>query len=94
MGTKKINWLKCPKTYHNLYKTRLNDKHLIERLRSDYESELQSYKANKWIKKKEITFKPSILYLQKQNSISKLTKRMIINMIRAIIVEGNIGNNL
>ena len=48
-GIKKSDWLKCLKAYHSLCKTRSKDDHPIERLRSDYESELQSHKANEWM---------------------------------------------
>lgn len=48
-GTKKSDWLKCLKTYHSLCKTRSKEEHPVERLRSDYGSELQSHKADDWM---------------------------------------------
>ena len=93
-GTKKSNWLKCLKIYHSLCRTRLKENHLIERLRSDYGSELQSHKANEWMQKEGITFKPSAPYSQEQNGVSKRTERTIIDMARATILEGNIDDDL
>ncbi len=43
---KKNDWLKYLKTYHSLCRTKSKESHLIERLRSDYESELQSHKVD------------------------------------------------
>ena len=45
-GTKKSDWLKCLKTYHSLCRTRSKEAYPIEKLRSDYGSELQSHKAD------------------------------------------------
>lgn len=45
--TKKSNWLKCLKIYHNLYKIKFKKNHLIKWLKLDYKSKLQSYKINK-----------------------------------------------
>ena len=63
-GTKKSDWLKCLKAYHSLCRTRSKNDHPIERLRSDYGSELQSHKADKWMEKEGITFEPSAPYSQ------------------------------
>lgn len=46
-GTKKNNWLRCLKTYYSLCRIWSKHQYLIERLRSDYGSELQSYKTDK-----------------------------------------------
>ena len=48
-GSKKSDWLKCLKTFHSLCRTRSKQAHPIERLRSDYGSELQSHKADEWL---------------------------------------------
>ncbi len=42
----KSDWLKYLKAFHSLCRTRSKQNHLIERLRSDYRSELQSHKAD------------------------------------------------
>lgn len=75
-------------------KTRSKDDYPIKWLKSDYRSKLEKYKANKWIEKKEITFKPLASYFQKKNSIFEQIKRTIIDMTRVIIFEKNIDNNL
>ena len=93
-GTKKSDWLKCLKIYHNLYRTRSKEDHSIERLRSDYGSELQSHKADKWMQKEGIIFKLSASYSQEQNGVSKQIGRTIMNMTRATILEGNINDDL
>ena len=41
-GTRKREWFKCLKTFYNLCKTRSHRERPVERLRSDYGSELQS----------------------------------------------------
>lgn len=92
--TKKSNWLKYLKIYHSLCRTKSKKPHLIERLRSDYRSELQSYKVDEWIQKKGITFELSAPYFQEQNRVSEKTRRTIIDITRAIILERNIDNDL
>lgn len=87
--TKKSDWLKCLKIYHSLYRTRSKEDHLIERLRS----ELQSYKADKWMQKEGIIFKPSIPYSLEQNNVSKQIRRTIIDITRATIFERNINDD-
>lgn len=94
MGTKKSNWLRCLKTYYSLCRTRSKEKHLIKCLRSDYRSELQSYKADDWMQKEDITFEPSASYSQEQNRVSKQMGKTIMDMTRATILESNINNEL
>lgn len=93
-GTKKSDWLKCLKTYHSLCRTRSKETHPIERLRSDYGSELQSHKADEWMQKEVFTFEPSAPYSQEQNGVSERTERTIMDMTRATILEGNIDDDL
>ncbi len=93
-GSRKSDWLKCLKTYHSLYRTRSKEEHLIERLRSDYGSELQSHNADNWLQREGITFKPSAPYSQGQNDVSERMGRTIMDMTRVTILEGNIDNDL
>ncbi len=93
-GTKKSDWLKCLKTYHSLCRTRSKEAHPIERLRSDYGSELQRHKADEWMQRKGITFEPSAPYSQEQNGVSERTERTIMDVTRATILEGNIDDDL
>lgn len=93
-GTRKSDWLKCLKTYHSLYRTRSKEKHTIERLQSDYSSELQSHKADEWMQKEGIVFEPSAPYFQEQNGVSERMKKTIMDMTRANILEGNIDDKL
>lgn len=93
METKKSDWLKYLKMYYSLYKTCSKDNHLIKRLRPDYGSELQSFKANEQMEKKGIIFEPSTSYSQEQNGVSEQTKRIIMDMTKAIIFESNIDIN-
>ena len=93
-GTKKSDWLKCLKAYHSLCRTRSKDDHPIERLRSDYGSELQSHKADEWMEKEGIIFEPSAPYSQEQNGVSERMGRTIMDMTRATILEGNIDDDL
>lgn len=44
---KKNNELKYLKIYYSLYKTKSKKDHSIKRFRLDYDSKLQSHKANK-----------------------------------------------
>ena len=93
-GTKKSDSLKSLKAYHSLCKTRSKNNHPIEQLRSDYGSELQSHKADEWIEKERITFELSAPYSQEQNGVSERMGRTIMDMTRAIILEGNIEDDL
>ena len=93
-GTKKSDWLKCLKSYHSLCRTRSKEEHPIKRLQFDYDSKLQSHNADNWLQREVITFKPSTLYSQEQNSISKRMGRTIIDMMRATILEDNINDDL
>lgn len=93
-GTEKSDWLRCLKTYHSLCRTRSKEEHPIERLRSDYGSELQSHKANDWMQKEGITFETSAPYSQEQNGVSERMERTIMDMTRATILEGNIDDEL
>ena len=93
-GSKKSDWLKCLKNYHSLCETRSREKHLIERLQSDYGSKLQSHNADNWLQREEITFEPSAPYSQEQNNISKRMGKRIMDITKATILEGNIDNNL
>lgn len=43
---------------------------------------------------KDITFKPSSPYSQEQNRVFERTRRTIIDMTRATILESNIDNDL
>lgn len=91
--SKKSEWLKCLKTYHSLCKTKSKQEHPIERLRSDYGSELQNHKADNWMQKEGIVFEPSAPYSQEQNGVAEQTGRSLMDMTRAIL-EGNIDNDL
>ena len=93
-GLNKSNWLKCLKGFHSLWHTRSKQNHPIERLRSDYGSELQSHRADDWLKKERIVFEPSVSYSQEQNGVSERVRRTIMDMTRATILEGNINDEL
>ena len=81
------------KSYYTLYRNRLKNEHCIEKLRSNYRSELQSCKVNEQIEKKDIIFKPFISYSEKQNGVSEQIRRMMIDMTRATILERSINND-
>lgn len=93
-GTKKSDWLRCLKTHHSLCRTRSKEEHPIERLRSDYGSELQSHKTDEWMQKEGIIFELSAPYSQEQNGVSERMGKTIMDMTRAIILEGNIDDEL
>lgn len=92
--TKKSDWLKCLKIYYSLYTIKSKENHLIERLKSDYRSELPSYKANERIQKEKIIFKTFALYFQEQNRVFEQIGRTIIDMTKATIFEANIDDDL
>ena len=62
IDTKKSDWLKCLKFYHSLCRTWSKEEHPIERLKSDYGTELQIHNADNWLQREGITFKPSAPY--------------------------------
>ncbi len=90
----KSKWLKSLKAFYNLVRIRTGLDRPMERLRSDYGSELQSRKVDKWLTKQEITFEPSVPYSQEESGVSERTGRTIIDMVRATILEGGIDNTL
>ena len=93
-GSKKNNWLECIKVFHSLCCTGLKQNHLIERLQSDYESELQSHKADDWLEKEGIVFETSAPYSQEQYGVSERVGRTIMDMTRATLLEANIDDEL
>lgn len=93
-GRRKSEWLKSVKAFYNLVRTRTGLDQPIERLRSDYGSELQSRKVDKWLTNQGITFEPSAPYSQEENGVSERTGRTIMDMVRATILEGGIDDTL
>lgn len=93
-GSKKSNWFKYLKAFHNLWKTRSKEEHPVKRLRSDNGSEQQSKGVDEWLRKEGITFEPSAPYSQEQNGVSKRVGRNIMDMTRATILEGNLNDEL
>lgn len=79
---------------YNLCKTRSGLERPVQRLRSDYGSELQSKKVEEWLEKEGIVFEPSALYSQEQNGVSERVGRTIMDMARATILEGNLSDDL
>lgn len=91
---RKSEWLKSLKAFYNLIRTRTGLDRPIQRLRSDYGSELQSRKVEKWLSNQRITFEPSAPYSQEENGVSERTGRTIMEMVRATILEGGIDDTL
>lgn len=48
----------------------------------------------KWFTKKGIIFEPSALYFQAQNGVLEQMGKTVINMTKAIILEGNLDDEL
>lgn len=46
------------------------------------------------MQKKDITFKPFVLYSQKQNGVFEQIRKTIMNMTKTTILEENIDNDL
>lgn len=93
-GAKKSDWFSCLKAFHNLCKTRSQKERPVERLRSDYGSELQSKRGEDWLSKEGIIFEPSAPYSQEQNGVSERMGRTIMDMTRAKFLEGNLNDDL
>lgn len=93
-GSNKSDWFKCLKAFHSLCKNRSKERRPVERLRSDYSSELQSKGVDEWLTKEGITFEPSAPYSQEQNGVCERVGRTIMDMTRATILEGNINDEL
>lgn len=81
-------------SYYNLARTRTGRNRPVERRRSDYGTELQSRKVDKWLIKQGIVFEPSAPYSQEENGVSERMGRTIMDMVRATILEGNIDDLL
>lgn len=80
--------------FYNFVCTSIGLDRLINKLRSDYNSEIQNRKVNKYFTKQRITFEPFASYFQEENKVSDRTGRKIMNMIRVTILEGRIDNML
>ncbi len=93
-GKQKSEWLKSFKAFYNLVRTYIGLDRLIERLQSDYGSEIQRRKVDKWLTKQGITFEPFAPYPQEENRVSERTRRTIMDMVRATILEGGIDDTL
>ena len=93
-GRRKSEWLKSLKAFYNFVRTYTGLDGLIERLRSDYGSELQSRKVDKWLTKQGMTFEPSAPYSQEGNRVSEQTGRTIMDMVRTTILEGGIDDTI
>lgn len=93
-GTHKSEWFECLKIFYNLCKTWSHKERPVERLRSDYGSELLSKRVEEWLTKKGITFEPSAPYSQEQNGVSERMGRTIMDMTRVTILEGNLDDEL
>ncbi len=91
---RKSKWFKYLKAYYNLARTRTKLDRPTERLQSDYGSELQSRKMDKWLTYQGIIFEPSAPYSQEENGVSKRTGRTIMEMVRATILEGRMEDTL
>ncbi len=86
--------LKSLKAFYNLVRTCKGLDRLIEKLRSDHGSKLQSRKVDKWLTKQGIIFEPSSPYSQEGNEVSDKTGRIIMDMVRATILEAGIDDTL
>ena len=93
-GRRKSEWLKSLKAFYNLVRLCTGLDRPIERLRSDYSSELQSRKGDEWLTKQGITFEPSSDYSQEGNGVSERTGRTLMDMVRATILEDGIDDTL
>ena len=94
-GAWKSDLFKYLKTFYNLCKTRSHKERPVERLSSDYGSELQSKRVEECFAKKGITFEPSAPYSQEQNGgVSERMGRTIMDMTRATILEGSLDDEL
>lgn len=93
-GRQKSKWLKSLKVFYNFICTCTSLDRPIERLRSDYGSELQSQKVNKWFTKQGKTFKISASYSQEENRISKRTRKTIMDMVSITIRQRGINDTL
>lgn len=91
---RKSAWFKCLKAFYNLARTRTKLDPPTERLRSDYGSELQSRKVDKWLTNQGIVFEPSAPYSQEENGESERTGRNIMEIVKATILEGGMNDIL
>lgn len=92
--SKKSGQPKCFKAFYSSYCTRSKQNHPIERLQSDYGSELQRQKADNQLEKDGSISGPSTPQCQKQNTILERVRRTIIDIIKATILKKNMNNQL
>lgn len=82
------------KTFQNFAQMQIKLNQQIKGLRSDYGSELQSQKIDKWLINQEIIFKPLVSYSQEENRVSKRTSRTIMEMVQATILKRGMEDTL
>lgn len=73
-GKLKSEWLKCLKAFYHLAQTHTKLDKLTQRLESDYDSKLQSWKVDEWLINQGIIFEPLASYSQKENGVSNFEK--------------------
>ena len=90
----KNEWFDHLRTYENLTQTKTKLSRSIERIRTDFGTELRSHKVDRWLSDKDIVFEPSALHSQKENGVSERTGRTIMEIARSTILEGDIPDYL
>jgi hypothetical protein len=90
----KKEWLSHLQSYYSYTQTRTNLAKPIEKIRTDFGTELRSLKSDEWMLTKGIIFEPAAPYSQEQNGVAERTGRTLLDMARATILEGNIPDCL
>lgn len=91
---RKNEWMSHLQTYYSLVQNKTQKSKPIERIRTDFGTELRSGKVDSWMLNEGITFEPSASHSQEQNGVSERMGRTILDMTRCTIIEGDIPDDL
>jgi hypothetical protein len=93
-GKTKDEWFNHMKAYHNRARTVSGIDRPMDRIRSDFGTELRSDRVDKWFTEMGIVYEPSAPYSQEENGVSERCGRTLLTSARATILGGGLPDDL
>ena len=87
-------WFSHLRTYYSRARTLAALERPVERIRTDYGTELRATGTDNWLLEHGIEFEPSAPYSQEENGVAESTGRELYRMARAMILAGGIPDCL
>ena len=94
IGKTRDEWLSHLKTQYSRLQTLTGLQRPVERIRTDFATELRSKLSDKWMLQHGITYEPSAPYSQEQNGVAERAGRTIMDSTRATMLDGDIRDDL